>query len=66
MAVACKYQKYRAKEQFINHDKEYDRIMVSCALTKSLCPAQVVCSETDQYVLSADRVQQCKNYEPIM
>ena len=39
MAVACKYQKYRAKEQFINHDKEYDRIMVSCALTKSLCPA---------------------------
>lgn len=64
--VTCKYQKYKPKKPFINHDKGYDRIMISCALTKELCPAQVECSSTEQFVLSADRVKYCKLYQSLM
>ena len=64
--VTCKFQKYKPKEQFINRDKGYDRIMISCAISKELCPAQVECSSTEQFVLSTNKVKYCKNYQPLM
>lgn len=60
--VVCKYQKYRPREPFVNHDKGYDRVMVSCALTQELCPCQVECENTEQFVLGAEQVRYCKNY----
>ena len=64
--VVCKYQRYRPREKFINKDKDYDRIMASCVLTGELCPAQMECEGTDQFVLSADLVRQCSHYKPLI
>ncbi len=60
--VVCKYQRYRPREKFLNHDKDYERVMVSCSLTQELCPYQVECPNTEQFVLGDDKVRYCKNY----